>query len=279
MKQGQITICRAKTPSAYLPNIDPHDADAEFLREAAGDAGGFFAVFCAERPVGLAQALGGADAFLYLYLFPAHRGKGYARAALALLERQLQSGGARKITTCYRADDARAGAFAAQSGYRRKFSSDLMRCTRLPWDVEDAHIRPYRDDDYPQAHALYAEAFHRMRVQTGCFPDSVPEQPSEQMRSHWADTARERFVYELGGEIVGYAHVERNELAAVAIQPSRQGMGIGKRFVRYLTARILAEGYPEVLLYCVVGNERARRLYDALGFTAVQRSDYAGKNV
>lgn len=279
MKQDEIAVCSAKTPSAYLSRIDPADADAEFFREASRDGDGFFAILCGAQPVGLAQALSGENAFLYLYLFPGHRGKGYAHAALALLEQKLRSSGANRITTCYRANGARAGSFAAQSGYRRKFSSALMRYARLRPDVEDAPVRAYRDEDYPQAHALYAEAFHRMRLQTGCFPESVPEQPSGQMRKYWADTAHERFVYLLGGEIVGYAHVKGSELDAVAVKPSRQGNGIGKRFVKYLTARILAEGHVEVLLYCVVGNKRARRLYDALGFTEVQRSDYAEKAI
>lgn len=277
--EDKLTLCRLKAPSAYLSQIGPDDADAAFFREASEDGEGFFAVFCGDRPVGLAQALDGANAFLYLYLFPAHRSEGYARAALALLEQRLLAAGANRITTCYRAGDARAAAFAAQNGYRRKFSSDLLRYTEPRPDVQAAPVRVYRDADYPQAHALYAEAFHRMRLQTGCFPDSVPEPPSEQMRMHWADTARERFVYVYGGEIAGYAHVQGSELDSVAVRPSRQGNGIGRRFVQYLIGRILAEGHAAVDLFCVVGNDRARRLYDALGFIEVCRSDYAEKTV
>ena len=162
---------------------------------------------------------------------------------------------------------------------RKKFSSDCMVYSGSPFPSEDLPIRGYRDADYPAAHALTALAFHRMRLSTGSFPDSVPEAESGEMRRHWADTAGERLVYELDGKLVGYAHMEGAELDCVAVEPERQGAGIGRGLVRHAVNGILSAGHDGVFLYCVAGNRRARRLYDGLGFRTVYRNDYGVKSL
>ncbi len=42
--------------------------------------------------------------------------------------------------------------------------------------------------------------------------------------------------------------------------------GYGKAFVKYLVNRILEMNGDEPTLWCVVGNNKARNLYDSLGF-------------
>ena len=118
-----------------------------------------------------------------------------------------------------------------------------------------------------------------MRLGTGCFPDSVPEPPDEEERRYWADTAEERFVAMDRQEIVGYAHIEGNEISSISVKPGRQGKGVGKEFLKYVANVLMDTGHTSISLYCVVGNGRARRLYDALGFVPVYRNEYAKKKV
>ena len=129
-----------------------------------------------------------------------------------------------------------------------------------------------------EAQVLNAEAFHKMGLETGWFPKSVPESPSAEMRELWKNTADERYVYVLDDEIIGYAHIDGTELADVSIKISHQGKGYGTKFIKFLLNILLEKGYNEPFLYCVVGN-KARCLYESLGFKEVTCNEYAKKNL
>jgi mycothiol synthase len=83
-------------------------------------------------------------------------------------------------------------------------------------------------------------------------------------------------VYTQDGEVVGYAHFEGNELGSISIKSDHQGQGVGKNFVKHICNAILSDGNTTVDLYCVVGN-KARQLYDQLGFQAIYTAEYAIK--
>jgi mycothiol synthase len=153
-----------------------------------------------------------------------------------------------------------------------------MKYTGNRFDITEQLIRNYCDKDYDSAHEMYAKAFHEMRVSVGDFPDSIIERPSENMRKYWAKTADERFVYIHDDVIVGYAHIDGDEIGSVSVRSQYQGQGIGQNFVKYICNKILDNGNDEVSLYCVLGN-KARRLYDRLGFQEVYTAEYATKSV
>lgn len=278
MDGKDVEIRKIQAVSEYLPMMDRGDADAEFYGAVAENDEEVYAVCVWDSVVGLCCISGDADGFLYVYIFPQYRGHGYGRAAVRTAERQMCSPNLESITTCYDINNETAREFAKMCGYRKGFSSAYMKYQGGLFEEKPLPVRPYRDEDYAEAQTLSAEAFHQMRVGTGCFPDSVPEGPSAEMRRLWAETAEERYVYVLGDEIVGYGHIDGAELSCVAIKTSRQGEGLGRGFVQFLVNRLLEKGHNEPFLYCVVGN-KARRLYDSLGFQEAARGEYAKKRV
>lgn len=273
-----VRIREIQTASEYLSMIDAGDADAEFYGAVSENDEDVYAVCRQDEIVGLSYICEEANAFLYVYIFPKYRNQGYGRAAARMSERRLDASKLRDITTCYDVNSETARKFAEACGFKKEFSSAYMEYTGGAFEERPLPIRQYRDEDYAQAQKLSAEAFHKMRVGTGCFPNSAPEEPSAEMRRHWADTAGDRYVYVLGDEIVGYACLDGGELSCVAIKISRQGKGLGKGFVRFLVNRLLEKGYGKPYLYCVVGN-KARFLYDSLGFREAACGEYAKKCV
>ena len=87
---SRITLQELPCPSALLPRLDHREADAEFLRCAAAADGTFYAVRAGGEAVGLAQAEPG---WLYLYIFPEHRRRGYASGAVPLLVEPIRLAG------------------------------------------------------------------------------------------------------------------------------------------------------------------------------------------
>ena len=152
-----------------------------------------------------------------------------------------------------------------------KYSGSKFEITVLP-------VRGYCDEDYSTAHGMYARAFHEMRVRVGDFPNSIIEEPNDKMRNHWEKTSDERFVYIMNNEIVGYAHVEGNEIGSISIKPEMQGKGIGRDFVKYICNKLIDDGMAPIILFCVVGNW-AKNLYTSLGFQEVYTADYSMKYI
>lgn len=258
--------------------IDRGDAEADFLLALERKRKGISCIRADDRIVGVLRLIEGESGFAYIYVFPTYRRGGIGSRALELCEKRLRSGGCARIATSYRRDSASGRGFAEKSGYRRKYSSAYMEYSGARFEIPELPVRGYRDDDYRSAHELYAEAFHRMRVSVGDFPDSVVEPPSESMRRYWERTSKERLVYILEDVIVGYAHVEGNRIGSVSVRPECQGRGIGRDFVKYLCNAILAEGNAAVSLYCVVGN-RAKELYASLGFEELSIAENAVKGL
>lgn len=278
MNIKDVKICKIQTASEYLPMMDQEDADAEFYGAVSENDADVYAVCAQDKVVGLSYMSGDVKGFLYVYIFPQYRNRGYGQAAVRLSERRMDSLKWESVTTCYEMNNGRARKFARACGFVKEFSSAYMKYNGKSFEEKLPPVRQYRDEDYGEAQRLSAEAFHQMRLSTGCFPDSVPETPSAAMRQHWADTAEDRYVYVLGDEIVGYAHIDGAELSCVAIKTARQGQGLGREFVKFLVNKLLGEGHREPFLYCVVGN-KARRLYDSLGFREAACSEYAKKRV
>jgi ribosomal protein S18 acetylase RimI-like enzyme len=87
------------------------------------------------------------------------------------------------------------------------------------------------------------------------------------------------------GEMVAfgqyYLRIGRCHLGRLAVTPRRRGGGIGTALVHELCARGSVEfGVDEFSLFVLPGNERARRLYERLGFIPERYPDdspiYAG---
>ena len=275
----KITICKTLNPSENLPQIDTNEAETDFINAVSENDESIYSILYQKLLVGLALSDEGKYAFLYIYIFPAYRHMGYGKAAALLLEQKLCACNPASISTYYRSDDPIAYAYAKDCGYKKEYSSDYMVYSGPHFETAAMLVRQYQDEDYSEAHSLYAEAFHLMRLSTGCFPDSVPEPPSEKGRKYWSETTDERLVCLNGEEIVGYAHIEGNEIGSVSVKPDCQSKGVGKAFVKYIVNMLLDIGYENISLYCVVGNNRARHLYDELGFKQIYRNDYAKKKI
>lgn len=83
-------------------------------------------------------------------------------------------------------------------------------------------------------------------------------------------------VAELDGEVVGVVHVLASrdaeagprcgEIEAIHLDPRVWDRGIGRALMEAALAHLADEGFSEVTLWVLVGNERAMRFYDRCGF-------------
>lgn len=254
------------------------ETSEEFLWSLENEPKTLTVVYMEGKIVALARIIpGGKVSCLIVFVAPKYRYKGIGQAVVQHCEDELhkESG---KIMTNFHGDNEMTKRFAKRLGYERQFSSAYMKHTEGKFEIGQLPVRLYSDEDYLQGHALYAQAFHEMRIKVGDFPDSTVEQPSEKNRQGWNSDATNRFTWEENGEIFAHGHLEGNEIGSISVRTDLQGHGIGKKFVMYLCNEIYNRGYKEVVLWCVVGNN-ARKLYDSLGFRELYVAEFAYKSI
>jgi len=116
----------------------------------------------------------------------------------------------------------------------------------------------------------------------GIMPDAYLDglQPA-QREAMWRDTLsrddpdRQMLVLDRGGRVVGSAAfgpsrdeaTTDGELYSLNVDPDEWGRGHGGRLLREVAAGLRDAGYREAVLFVVVENERARRLYESDGWT------------
>ena len=270
-----IRVVKEKELKKYIPEIDFKEAGQELIEEMEKDSDEMFAITLDEKVIGVTY-IDDEDngAYITVNIFKAYRNKGYGAEALKEIEKMIKS---KKIIAIYGYHNEIAKQFLVKRGYKPTWASTMMRYNGEKFEVPNILVRQYRDEDYNDAFALADEAFHRMRVGTGCFPDSQLSKPSEESRQRWLKYAEDEFVMELDGEIVGYADVEDEELDTVSIKISHQNKGLGKAFIKYMTNLLIDRGVKEPILWCVVGNVNARHIYDSLGYKEVFCEGFAKK--
>ncbi|RKN75805.1 GNAT family N-acetyltransferase [Paenibacillus ginsengarvi] len=218
------------------------------------------------------------QAYVTVYVAPSMRRRGIATALVRQAESVLREGGTHLIRSSFRAGSPTSMAFARSLGYDPYFSSLLMKRSGGPFPLGELPVRVYKDEDYIATQSFYAKAFHDMRVRVGHFPDSVIAPPSEKERRAWQEDAEDRFVYEMGGEIVAYSHISGNEIGSISVRIDMQSRGIGRKFAMRMCNEIYRRGNADVTLWCVVGNY-ARKLYDSLGFQETYTMQFVRKSL
>lgn len=253
------------------------EAGADMLRVLAEQPELFITGVVEDKLVSLAQVNESpSQSYLTVFVAPQFRRQGIGSAMVEYAQAKLRGSGTHKVSTSFRAGHQSSLEFARKHGYDKYFSSSFMQRIGEPFPFEDLPVRQYADKDYPESQSLYATAFHEMRIRVGDFPDSMIAQPSEEERRALKEDAQNRFVYEINGEIVAYSHLSGNQLSSIAVRADFQGLGIGRKFVKYLCNEIYQRGSDKVDLWCVVGNH-ARSLYDSLGFREKYTVDFMCK--
>lgn len=132
-------------------------------------------------------------------------------------------------------------------------------------------LRDAADADFEFVHALRSEAFRRHVIATyGTWNDAEQRQ---RLAAHWHD--RPWQILEVEGSAVGVLSVREEqepvELDVIVLDPAVRGRGIGSAVIRDVVRRAAASGRG-VALQVLRTNERARRLYERLGFTVTDET-------
>jgi ribosomal protein S18 acetylase RimI-like enzyme len=124
-------------------------------------------------------------------------------------------------------------------------------------------LRPATADDIDGIDALLSRAFGH---------------PAHSTAQHLQTDTATTLVIEFEATRVGTMRVTREDgvsgIYGFAVDPSRQGHGIGREALRQACARLRTGGAQRIALEVAVDNEHALGLYTSLGFSRVTTEDY-----
>ena len=122
----KIEIIKLDDVKPYLDKIDRKDAEPGFSEEVSENGGEVFFIHVADAIVGTAYISDEARAFVYVYIFPEYRNRGYGESAVSAAERMIKTTPLERILTAYSDHSEAAKRLAEKQGYLKKYSSALM---------------------------------------------------------------------------------------------------------------------------------------------------------
>ena len=97
-----------------------------------------------------------------------------------------------------------------------------------------------------------------------------------ELRKAFMDLAKERLGYEFPGGLKDETDPSEFYLDSLAVYPQYRGQGVGAALINAMAQRAKSIGKPLGLL-CDKTNDRARRLYEHLGFKKIGERPFAGE--
>jgi mycothiol synthase len=217
------------------------------------------------------------DRTLSLVVQPDARGQGLGGS---LLGDALGQADQRTLEAWSHADHPAARRLAETHGFervrelwvmRRSVSEPLPDYT-VPSDVV---VRGYRDSDAADLLRVNALAFADHPEQGAMDADNL----AERMAEPWFDPAG-LLLAERNGRVIGFHWTKRHsdrlgEVYVVGIDPSVQGIGLGRIVTIAGLEHLRAQGIEDVLLYVEADNGPAITIYrDKIGFTHAARDTH-----
>lgn len=157
-------------------------------------------------------------------------------------------------------------------------------------------IRPARPDDAARIGEIHVRAWQG--AYRGMMPDAyldgldVAERGAMWQRAMASTIPGSHLdvVVDDSGAVAGFAGSgpdrdgapATGELYAINLDPPSWGHGLGGALVRHVVERLGTDGFAEAVLWVVSGNERARAVYERLGWTpdaAIRTRDMRGATV
>jgi len=198
---------------------------------------------------------------------PAARRRGIATALLDIALRLCRDRGYHKALLVTSRASSPGRGFALNRGAALEHSEYALVLLEAPTDGPTdpkVTIRTATPDDAPEVSRLLTAAF------------GVPQSDVMDLQ---ASEASSTLVVELAGSAVGTLRLTRegDQSAGIygfAVDPARQGRGIGRDILRRVCHQLRDEGARRIGLEVAVDNEHALGLYTSLGFAPVTTEDY-----
>lgn len=213
----------------------------------------------------------GRTAEVSAFVPPQHRRKGIFSSLLSEAEAACRAFGAELLLFVCGGESTDGQAVAAHWGLVLDHSEYVLVCRApRPEGTKDSALRLAGPQDLDRVAALTGAAFGDAPAEALSMAERTLSDPARQCWGLWEG---ERLLATAG---VGPA-AEGLSIYSVAVDPARQGRGLGRRLMAALLAVLPRD--RALVVEVDSGNLPARALYEAFGFRETRRQDYFARGL
>lgn len=204
-----------------------------------------------------------------LYVLPAFRRRGIGLRLYQQLLNEVDSI-ANQVSTgaLYDGECGDAVGFVGRLGGALWYSMYDMEYSG-PSTQRCGSIYRYSDEYYPSIVRINRDAWRELAQKYG-FKLSGED---DAHRLRLMQNSNNEYVYKIGGEVVAYCTIAADTIQGLIVDPLYQRRGIGRSMIEYGISLIMCNGFDRARL-CVISDNPARRIYEAMGFKPVAFRSY-----
>lgn len=207
---------------------------------------------------------------LDLYVVPSARRKGIGSILYKKALEDLKVIGAHTLSVKCRIDQQQNEKFFKALGYKAWFGFHEMTYELGKQNTCTNTFIHYEDQYYSQYAQLIAEGFYELREVNDIQPYSCYT-PSEEGRKELLKEKDNLYLsVNQQGEIIATVYIKEGHIDDLVVNKKYEGKGIGKQTTLFAIQRALEQGKKKIYLDVLISNEKARHIYEVLGFKVTQ---------
>ncbi|PDZ74798.1 GNAT family N-acetyltransferase [Bacillus pseudomycoides] len=210
-----------------------------------------------------ANSAGESIAQISVYVEPDSRLKGIGSTLYKAMEEVISKTKPDFVCTYMRVESENPIGFAKKMGFEKWWGSLESVYKGGTFPKADIELIKYEDRFFDQFVKMVQECYYELHEKNDIKPYLAPE---DGVKKYKLNNKNNVYLVLENEQIVASVTTGEGILDNLMVVPSYQGNGYGRKALQFGMNEMLEEGYEEIRICFLEGNESAERLYTSLGF-------------
>ncbi|MGH1143338.1 GNAT family N-acetyltransferase [Bacillus pseudomycoides] len=209
------------------------------------------------------NSAGESIAQISVYVEPDSRLKGIGSTLYKAMEEVISKTKPDFVCTYMRVESENPIGFAKKMGFEKWWGSLESVYKGGTFPKADIELIKYEDRFFDQFVKMVQECYYELHEKNDIKPYLAPE---DGVKKYKLNNKNNVYLVLENEQIVASVTTGEGILDNLMVVPSYQGNGYGRKALQFGMNEMLEEGYEEIRICFLEGNESAERLYTSLGF-------------
>ena len=209
------------------------------------------------------NSAGESIAQISIYVEPDSRLKGIGSTLYKAMEEVISKTKPDFVCTYMRVESENPIGFAKKMGFEKWWGSLESVYKGGTFPKADIELIKYEDRFFDQFVKMVQECYYELHEKNDIKPYLAPE---DGVKKYKLNNKNNVYLVLENEQIVASVTTGEGILDNLMVVPSYQGNGYGRKALQFGMNEMLEEGYEEIRICFLEGNESAERLYTSLGF-------------
>ncbi|WP_410984690.1 GNAT family N-acetyltransferase [Bacillus cereus] len=215
------------------------------------------------------NSAGESIAQINVYVEPDSRLKGIGSTLYKAMEEVISEKKTDFLCTYMRVESENPIGFAERMGFEKWWGSLELVYKGGAFPKSDIEFIKYEDRFFDQFVKMIQECYYELHEKNDIKPYLAPE---DGVKTYKLNNEHNVYLMLEDEQIVASVTTGEGILDNLMVAPSHQGKGYGRKALQFGMNEMLEEGYEEIRICFLEGNESAERLYTSSGFKSLHNT-------